>query len=188
MRFPGCLREGLRRMAHPQECSPWQSDLRMLLKIWVFPNVRYSPLTQGRTPVVTLHKSDSLFHTSSFCACWDSHSQFVTYVVQWDVAQEPTPEQEVCIAWGESTDWYVHYKNIWVLNEGPTQRALKNYLLNVNAGAMSPMIPLGWGRVALCISIFSGHQAGVDLSHCAWRTLCKTMRKEAHYILLSEWH
>lgn len=169
MGFPGCLWEGLRRVAHPQECSPWQSDLRMLLKIWVFPNVRYSPLTQGRTPVVTLQKSDSLFHTSSFCACWGPHSQFVTYVARWDVAQE-------------------HYKNIWVLNEGPTQRALKNYLLNVNAGAMSPMTPLGWGRVALCISIFSGHQAGVHLSHCAWRTLCKTVWKEAHYILLSEWH
>lgn len=88
MGLPGCLWEGLRRMTHPRECSPCRRDLRMLLKIWVFPSVRYSPLTQGPTPAVTLHKNDSLFHTSSFCACWDPHNQLVTYVVRWDVAQE----------------------------------------------------------------------------------------------------
>lgn len=180
MVFPCCLQECWRRMLYPWGCSPQRRDLWMFLECWLFPQVRQAPFTQRPTSLVVLLKGEPL---SSYQLFWCLLGSSQIPLLLWDFPQELTPEQETLYGIKPKPRFYrwIH----WLQNNvgfewKPSPKGFKKH---------DSVMPLGWGRVVpwRAISIFRGHQAGVDLSHCARRILCKTKRQEARYVLLSEW-
>ena len=195
MGFPGCLQEGLRRMPYPWEHSPWRRELQMLLKSWVFPNVRYSPLTQGPTSVVTLH-SDSLSSLQIFlCLLGSSQSICDLPGPVWLCPGANTRARSVhCmgrkykLCFYTLIYWLQNYVGFeWKPNPKGFKKPSVEYACMGRVSSDTPVLEESCTMVGY-ISIFSGHQARVYLSCCAWRTLCKTMWKEARYLLLTEWH
>lgn len=120
-------------------------------------------------------------HTNCFGACWAPHRptcSFGTSLKRWHQSKKHCMGLKPKLCLYRWTHWLQNYVGFqWK----PNPKGFKKH---------GSVMPLGWGRAAPWegMSIFWGHQARVDLSHCARRILCKTKWKEAHYILLSEWH